>query len=147
MNTQSTVESENMDVELGIIEGFYGKPWSWEARASTAAYLAPHGYDFYLYAPKADQYLRKRWQEDHPPELEARLAALSKSCADVGVRFGVGLSPYEIFRSFDGESRGALERKLAFMERIGVRDLAILFDDMRGDQPDLADRQIEIVRW
>jgi hyaluronoglucosaminidase len=30
---------------------------------------------------------------------------------------------------------------------VGVADLAILFDDMRGDTADLADRQVEIVEW
>src|SRR5690606_10093833 len=38
-----------------------------------------------------------------------------------------------------------LDRKLAFLEDVGVQDLAILFDDMRGDVPDLAERQAEIV--
>src|SRR5690606_279775 len=55
-----------MDVEFGLIEGFYGRPWSWEERAGTIETLAPHGYRFYLYAPKADPYLRKRWKEPHP---------------------------------------------------------------------------------
>ena len=51
-----------MDVELGIIEGFYGKPWTWAEREETIAFLAPHGYGFYLYAPKADPYLRRHWR-------------------------------------------------------------------------------------
>jgi hyaluronoglucosaminidase len=33
-------------VELGIIEGYYGKPWTWAERADTIAFLAPHGYRF-----------------------------------------------------------------------------------------------------
>ena len=33
----------------------------------TAAFLKPHGYGFYLYAPKFDLFLRERWAEDHPP--------------------------------------------------------------------------------
>src|SRR5687768_9343371 len=32
-----------MPIDLGIIEGFYGKPWTWEARAETMRFLAPHG--------------------------------------------------------------------------------------------------------
>lgn len=41
-----------MTAQLGIIEGYYGKPWSWQARAETVTFLKPHGYAFYLYAPK-----------------------------------------------------------------------------------------------
>jgi len=131
--------------ELGVIEGFYGRPWTWEERASTIEFLAPHGYGFYLYAPKADVYLRRRWKEPHPPELAERLAALSARCRDLGVRFGIGISPFEIFTSWDAEAREMLARKLAFADELGVRDLALLFDDMRGDLPELARLQAEIV--
>lgn len=136
-----------MDVELGIIEGFYGKPWTWREREETIAFLAPHGYGFYLYAPKGDAYLRRRWAEPHPAEAAARLAGLAARSRELGVRFGVGLSPYEIYLGFDEAARSALLRKLSFFDDIGVADLAILFDDMRGDTPDLAERQIEIVHW
>jgi hyaluronoglucosaminidase len=133
--------------ELGIIEGFYGRPWPWEARAETMAFLAPHGYGFYFYAPKADPFLRERWQEDHPPEPAAQLRLLAAKCRDLGVRFGVGLSPIEVYRDFGDSEKNALVRKLSFFADIGVDDLAILFDDVKGDMPDLAARQVEIVHW
>jgi len=53
---------------LGLIEGFYGRPWSWEARAGYAPFLKTHGYRFYIYAPKADGYLRRNWRPDRPGE-------------------------------------------------------------------------------
>lgn len=136
-----------MNPELGIIEGFYGKPWSWDARAETVTYLAPYGYRFYLYAPKFDPYLRRRWQEAHPDNLVERLRTLAAHCRKSGVRFGVGLTPYELFNHFDDVSREALGRKLEFFDDLGIEDLAILFDDMRGDVPDLAKNQVEIVEW
>jgi hyaluronoglucosaminidase len=133
--------------ELGIIEGFYGRPWGWEERAETMAFLAPHGYRFYLYAPKADPYLRRRWREPHPAQMAASLARLAERCRELGVRFGVGVSPYEVFQGFDAAAREALARKLEFLDGLGVRDLAVLFDDMPGDTPELADRQAEVVHW
>ena len=136
-----------MQPELGIIEGFYGKPWSWEARHETITALAPYGYRFYLYAPKFDPYLRRKWQEPHPDSIANRLRELSTHCKDNGVRFGVGLTPYELFNNFDDKSKHALQDKLKFFDDIGVEDLAILFDDMRGDVPDLAKNQIDIVHW
>jgi hypothetical protein len=136
-----------MTPELGIIEGYYGTPWTWAERADQVSFLAPHGYRFFLYAPKADAYLRKRWMEDHPAETAESLRALAAYCAREGMRFGVGLSPFEIFKRFDAEDRAALARKLEFLDRLGVRDLAILFDDMRGDQADLAAVQADIVHW
>src|SRR3546814_11090972 len=63
------------------------------------------------------------------------------------MRFGVGLSPYEIYLDFNEGVREALTRKLAFLDEIGIDDLAVLFDDMRGDVPGLAERQAEIAHW
>ena len=133
--------------ELGIIEGFYGKPWSWEARKETVSFLAPYGYRFYMYAPKADVFLRRRWQESHPDQYAAELKSFAEFCHVAGVRFGIGLTPYELFNHFDDTARDALNSKLAFFDSIGIEDLAILFDDMRGDVPDLAEKQVEIVQW
>jgi hyaluronoglucosaminidase len=134
-------------MNLGVIEGFYGRPWSWQERRDTVSFLAAHGYGFYLYAPKADALLRRRWQEPYDDETGAQLAGLAAHCRGHGVRFGVGLSPYDAFRGFDDDARAALARKLAFLDEVGVDDVAILFDDMRGDLPDLAERQIEIVDY
>jgi hypothetical protein len=136
-----------VNAELGVIEGFYGKPWSWEEREATVRFLAPHGYRFYMYAPKADPYLRRKWQEDYPPGISGQLKNLAAACRVAGLRFGVGLSPYEAYNDFNETARNALARKLSFLDDVAIDDLAILFDDMRGDTPDLAKRQIEIVDW
>jgi hypothetical protein len=136
-----------MTVELGIIEGYYGAPWSWEERGAQVDFLAPHGYGFFTYAPKADPFLRRRWQEEHPSDEAAAMARFSAHCRSAGVRFGVGLSPFEIYRDFGAEARAALARKLAALDAIGVDDLGILFDDMRGDLPGLARSQADILHF
>jgi len=136
-----------MNIELGLIEGYYGTPWSWAARETVIATLKPHGYGFYIYAPKADAFLRKRWRESHPAETADALRALSKKCRAMGVRFGVGLSPYELYRDFNGDAQDDLARRLAQFDDWGIDDLAILFDDMRGDLPHLAATQADIVHW
>lgn len=136
-----------MTPELGIIEGFFGRPYSWDERAEMVRALAPAGYGFYLYAPKADAILRRRWREPYPDaELEA-LAAFAQVCRDVGIRFGVGLSPYELFLGFDAPAKAALAAKLDQLDSLGLADLGVFFDDMKGDLPELAERQIEIVHW
>jgi hypothetical protein len=130
---------------LGLIEGFYGKPWSYEARADAVSRLAPHGYGFYLYAPKSDPFLRRRWQEAHPDEEMANLRALSLACREQGGRFGIGLSPFELYWNFDRAGGEALRHKIELLDDIGIDDLAILFDDMRGDLPALAREQVDVV--
>jgi hypothetical protein len=134
-------------VELGLIEGFFGRPWSWADRRAAVEFLAPHGYRFYLYAPKADAFLRRRWQAPYPePEL-AELWALREACRGAGVRFGVGLSPFELHLHPERGWQERLSAKLAELEQLRPDDLAILFDDMRGDVPDLAERQAAIVHF
>ena len=136
-----------MTPPLGIIEGYYGKPWDWAVRAETMVFLKPHGYGFFLYAPKLDHFLRERWHEDHPADEKAALTKFSAQCRNTGVRFGVGLSPFEIYRAFDDDARAKLAQKLAWLDEIGLDDLAILFDDMRGDLPHLAQTQSDIVHF
>lgn len=133
-----------MTPELGLIEGFFGRPWSWAARREAVAFLAPHGYSFYLYAPKADRWLRRRWQEPHPKAEMAELEALRDHCRKLKVRFGIGLSPFELHLS-ERDWRAPLAAKLDLLAPLGADDLAILFDDMKGDIPELAERQAAIV--
>ena len=132
---------------LGIIEGYYGRPWSHDDRMALIADLASAGYSFFIHAPKADPYLRRRWREDHPDAEQRRLSETAAACAALGVRFGVGLSPYALYVAFDDASKSALARKLDGFAAAGCTDIAILFDDMRGDLPDLAERQAEIMHW
>ena len=56
----------------GIIEGFYGRPWTWEERRHVGGVLAAAGMDTYVYAPKDDPLHRERWREPYPDaELRA----------------------------------------------------------------------------
>jgi hypothetical protein len=143
-NVNAVQQGSAMGAPLGIIEGYYGKPWSWAARAGTVSALKPSGYGFYIYAPKFDHFLRERWAEHHPKDEFDALKRLSTHCRALGVRFGVGLSPLNIFRDFNADERKRLTGKLAALDDIGLDDLALLFDDMRGDLPDLARNQVEI---
>ncbi len=131
--------------ELGVVEGYFGKPWAHEDRKRVATRLHGLGYSWFHYAPKADAFLRRRWREPHPPAAFADLADLSAHCRGLGLRFGVGLSPYELYRDFSHHAKADFLAKVRALDAIGLDDLAILFDDTRGDVPDLAAREAEIV--
>src|SRR5215467_5782862 len=112
-------------VELGIIEGYFGDPWSWDARAAVMRLLARHSYSFFIYAPKADAFLRRRWREPHPDAAIEQLRNFALACRAANVRFGVGLSHYEAYLSFDEATRAALAGKLAQLDALDIDDLAI----------------------
>ena len=136
-----------MTPELGLIEGFFGRPWSWADRHEAVRFLGPRGYRFYLYAPKADAFLRRRWQEPFPEAELAALASFAETCRAAAVRLGAGLSPFELHLHPESHWQAPLARKLAELDEAGIEDLALLFDDMRGDVPDLAERQAAIVHF
>ncbi len=134
-----------VDCLLGAVEGFYGRPWLAADRRQLVTDLAALNLDSYLYAPKADTCLRRRWAEPWPAaELEA-LAALAAHCDAVGIDLGLGLSPFRLYEDYGPAARRALQRRLGEINGLGAPLLAILFDDMPGDCPDLAARQGEIV--
>jgi hypothetical protein len=134
-----------LPVDLGLIEGFFGPVWSWEERHTVMRLLAGHGYRFHLYAPKGDPYLRRRWAEPIPADALARMAAFAADCRAHGVRFGVGLTVLEANQGLDGERLAALTGKVAQLDRIPIDELALLFDDVRGDDPLAAQRQADVV--
>lgn len=129
----------------GVIEGFYGRGWSFELRAAYAGFLADSGLNTYLYAPKEDPFLRKRWREDWPAAQRKRLQSLASEYRRQGINWGVGLSPFELYRHYGAPERRQLQARLRGMEVFQAPLLAVLFDDMPGDLQDLAARQAEIV--
>ena len=77
--------------ELGVIEGYFGKPWRHEDRKRVLTQLRDLGFSWFHHAPKADAFLRRRWREPHPSAAFAELADLSAHCRSLGLRFGLGL--------------------------------------------------------
>lgn len=138
--------NKNSSQEPGIIEGFFGRSWSWSDRQDYAAFLANTGYRFYIYAPKDDTFLRRRWQESWPATTVAEMHRLRDIYQQHGVAFGVGLSPYELYREPSGERISKLQKKIAQLNELQPDILCLLFDDMRGDLPSLAEIQCELVQ-
>lgn len=129
----------------GIVEGFYGQQWSWQDRLAYADYLVEHGLNSYIYCPKGDAYLRKQWREQWPESTFAELRQQAKHYRSLNLGWGVGLSPYALFRDYSRAEKASLQAKVQLIDSLGGNLLAVLFDDMPGDCPDLAERQAEIV--
>ncbi len=131
--------------ELGIIEGYFGRAWTWAQRAAVVDCLAPAGYRFFHYAPKADDRLRRQWRTLHDDAAIDAMAAFAGHARGQSMRFGIGLTPYGLQGDVTAADRAALVAKIRHLDRAGIDDLAILFDDMRGDMPGLAARQADVM--
>jgi len=136
-----------LNQHLGIIEGFYGKPWGFEKREAMIHFMTAHRYGFYLYAPKADIFLREQWQAPVPTPLLEKLQKFGDQLKAHNIQWGIGLSPFNVHQDFNEQAKSALLNKIEQIGSLGVNWLAILFDDMKGDFPDLAKTQIEICHF
>jgi len=132
-------------MELGLIEGFYGRAWSWPQRASVVTALAAHGYGTHLYAPKADVTLRANWRQPLPADWLQKIEAHQSVCAACGVQFGLGLSP-EGFNPGSASDWQQFEALITELNGLKLHALALLFDDPADRNPLSAQTQARLVQ-
>ncbi|MCG1027094.1 beta-N-acetylglucosaminidase domain-containing protein [Virgibacillus halodenitrificans] len=117
----------------GIIEGFYGNPWSHEDRLDQIDFYGDQKMNTYIYAPKDDPYHREKWREPYPESEMKRMEDLIGTAKRNKVDFVFAISP-GIDIHFDGEQGEkdfqALLEKSESLYNMGVRNFAILFDDI-----------------
>ena len=46
----------------GVLEGFYGNPWTHEQRLELLGFMASRGMNTFVYAPKDDPLVRRDWR-------------------------------------------------------------------------------------
>ncbi len=129
----------------GVVEGYYGRLWPFETRLAYADYLGQAGLNAFIYCPKGDACLRKRWHQRWPDSEWRQLKKLAGAYRKRGIHWGVGLSPFALYQDYSAAQRARLKEKLRQLADLQAPLLAILFDDMPGDLPDLAARQADIV--
>ena len=130
----------------GVIEGFYGPPWSHDARLELIEFVAAWQMNAYVYAPKSDPRHRDRWREPYEADEAGRLAALAARCASVGVRFGFAISPGLDIDYADPEDRAALVAKLSPLLAGGVDWVMLALDDI-PNRAGLAAEQADLASW
>jgi hypothetical protein len=69
----------------GVIEGFDGNPWTHEQRLECVRFISARGMNTFVYGPKDDPLVRRRWREPYPDEALARLTELVRTGTDAGV--------------------------------------------------------------
>lgn len=129
----------------GVIEGFYGRPWSWSARRQWADFLKLGDYSLYIYAPKSDACLRAQWHKSWPEAEFEELRALAEYCQLAGTEMGLGFSPLGLFRDYSLDNKTLLLKKIEQINRLNLDCLCILFDDMPGEFASLACEQLAII--
>ncbi len=114
----------------GIVEGFYGAPWSWADRLEVLQWSAARGLTDYVYAPKDDPKHRKDWRE---PYDETELAGFRSLVDHSGLRVGVAISPGLSMDESSSSDRSALAQKLAPLVGLGITHIGLFVDDLPPD--------------
>lgn len=118
----------------GVIEGFYGNPWSHADRLSQFDFYGRHKMNTYVYGPKDDPYHHARWYEPYPADKAAEMKALTAAAAANKVNFIWAMHPSNSIET-KADRRKALD-KFQQMYDLGVRNFAIFFDDISAKSVD-----------
>ena len=132
--------------KLGIVEGFYGKPYQKTVREYLMQRSAATGFSFYIYAPKNDVSLRSKWNFDSKEDDLCNLACMATYAHSLGLGFSVSLSPVGICsKGKAGEAQ--LIKKFKTLEKINACDFfTLFFDDIPADCPDLGKKQNVLIK-
>ena len=135
----------------GLIEGYYGKPWSWSEKAELLKFGSDFKMNKLVFAPKNDPYHTTKWKELYPdksenPEnniqnIEIAASTARKYKADLvwtahcfgytnlanagenGIRYKKG------DENIEGSDINLLKAKFQQMYDVGVRTFGLLLDD------------------
>lgn len=127
----------------GIIEGFYGRPWTWDERVDVMRWCHERGMTHYLYAPKDDDRHRARWRE---PYDDKDLDGFRRLAGEGGLRVGYAIAPGLSIDYQSTSDRDALAAKLDQVIDIGI-DLVLLALDDIPFRDGLGDDHAELTRW
>lgn len=117
----------------GVVEGFYGPPWSHEVRLSLIDFYGRNKMNCYLYGPKDDPYHScPNWRLPYPEQEARQIRELVEACNRNRVDFVWAIHPGQDIK-WNEEDYNNLVRKFEMMYDLGVRSFAIFFDDISGE--------------
>ena len=130
----------------GVVEGFYGTPWSHEARLRQLEFYGRNKMNVYLYGPKDDPYhSTPNWRKPYPAKEASQLKELVDKANENGVIFYWAIHPGQDIK-WNEEDRDLLLKKFESMYQLGVRAFAVFFDDISGEGTK-AEKQAELLNY
>lgn len=114
----------------GVIEGFYGTPWTEAQRLDMVESIGRWGMNSFVYSPKDDYLLRDGWREEFDENAWKKLGRLLDTCRESKVELTVALSPGLSMQYSVTAHRNDLESKLLSLVDAGVTSMGLFFDDI-----------------
>lgn len=126
--------------ERGIVEGFYGKPWSHKDRLAMLKFEGEHAMNVYYYAPKDDPYHRALWRKPYPPARMKQLKQVVSTARANFVDFCFAISPGLSMAYSNDADFTDLTNKLDAVGKLGVSCFALFLDDVPQDLQNQQDK-------
>ncbi|XP_026668994.1 protein O-GlcNAcase isoform X2 [Ceratina calcarata] len=140
-NGATNLNTKNGNFICGVVEGFYGRPWTTEQRKDLFQKLKKWGMDSYLYAPKDDYKHRAYWRDLYTVEEAEHLTGLITAARECGITFYYALSPGLDITYSSTKEVTILKRKLEQVSQFGCTAFALLFDDIEPEMSE-ADKEV-----
>ena len=132
--------------ERGLVEGYYGNPYSDADRKSLLEFFGRTKMNVYIYGPKDDPYHRDRWRDEYPAEKAQMISGLAAAAAQHKVRFVWAMHPGLDIQWTDADRKASIN-KLEKMYALGVRAFAIFFDDIEGSEQRKGAKQADYLNY
>ena len=130
----------------GVVEGFYGTPWSFEKRMSQIKFYGDTKQNTYIYGPKDDPYHSSpNWRKPYPEKEAENIKHLVEQANLNHVNFVWAIHP-GLDIKWNDEDRDHLVSKFQAMYDLGVRSFAVFFDDISGAGT-IAQKQAELLNY
>jgi hyaluronoglucosaminidase len=117
-------------IHRGVIEGFYGPPYTHADRLWLVDRLGAWGMNRYVYAPKDDPLHRAQWRDPYPADALREFAELVERGHAVGVEVGFAVSPGLTIEYASSDDVRALQAKFRGFQSLGARFLCLALDDV-----------------
>lgn len=132
--------------DRGVVEGFYGTPWSFEDRLRQLDFYGKYKLNTYIYGPKDDPYHSSpNWRMAYPEKEAQAIRELVAAANKNHVDFVWAIHPGKDIK-WTTDDRDALMRKFESMYALGVRAFAVFFDDISGEGVN-AEKQAELLNY
>ncbi len=115
----------------GVIEGFYGNPWSTTDRKRQFEFYGQNKMNVYVYGPKDDAYHRGQWRTPYPEAEGNVIKELAEYAKQHKVKFTWAIHPGGDIQ-FNETDYQNLVAKLENVYSLGVRSFSIFFDDINN---------------
>lgn len=127
--------------QRGILEGFYGPPWSHAERLDMVDFLADHDFNLFVLAPKDEASQRWDWRSQLGETDRSRITEITAKARANGIDIMCCVSPGLSIRYSDPVDRQLLVDRMLGFYSCGVTRMGLLLDDIPSELQFDEDRQ------